>query len=363
MKRRVVLTVLAFSLVAGAIAYGVLEDAREARLVALVEAVGEAERTLAYEGTREMKGRGTVVLRVWGQGDRRGVEFVRSDGFSKSRRRHGRRHHRGPYFGRFPTFLKPGHGKWRHRIKDAELVVRNYAISHEGRETVAGRPADVYLMEPRNEERAAYRAWVDAENRFLLGFQVRRDDRVVFETRFTEISFPGTLPEDSFRESRRHGRAGWLSVATDPVPAEDLSTRAGFDVWFPAWVPAGFELRDSELVRVKVNVPERMRAFLKGLLPETPPELDVPVAHLNYTDGLAVLSVVQCASDSALWKLSRRFLPGAAKEQADGKVVAHKISDRGGAAYVMDVGETVILVSGNVSSGEIETMIRTFERK
>ena len=49
MTRRVVLTVLAFSLVAGAIAYGVIRDARESRLVALVAEVDAAERTLAYE--------------------------------------------------------------------------------------------------------------------------------------------------------------------------------------------------------------------------------------------------------------------------------------------------------------------------
>ena len=187
MKSRSIFTVLTFSLVAGAIAYGVLEDAREARLTALVAEVVEAERTLAYDGTREMmKGRGTVVLRVWGQGERTGVDFVRSDGFSRSssssRRRHGR-HRRGPYFGQFPTFLKPGHGKWKQRIKDPGLVVRNYEILSEGRETVAGRAADVFLLEPRHKGRATYRVWVDAENRFLLGFQVRRDDRAVFETR------------------------------------------------------------------------------------------------------------------------------------------------------------------------------------
>ena len=86
-----------------------------------------------------MKGRGTVVLRVWGQGERRGVEFVRSDGFKKRshHRRHGRSRHRGPYFGQFPTFLRPGHGTSRHRIKDPALVVRNYEILSEGRETVA----------------------------------------------------------------------------------------------------------------------------------------------------------------------------------------------------------------------------------
>jgi hypothetical protein len=114
---------------------------------------------------------------------------------------------------------------------------------------------------------------------------------------------------------------------------------------------------------VRFEIPESAREAMKSFLPVGLPKVDVPVAHVNYTDGMAVLSVVECPADSELWKFLRRFVPAEGPKQAGGKVVARKFADRRGAAYLMELEGTVVLVAGNVSAEEIEKIIPTFERR
>ena len=117
-------------------------------------------------------------------------------------------------------------------------------------------------------------------------------------------------------------------------------------------------MRGAEIFRVRVEIPEGMKAFL----PVGLPKVDVPVVHVNCTDGMAVLSVVECPADSELWKFLSKFVPDGAKK-IDGKVVARKFADRRGAAYLLELEGTVVLVAGNVSAEEIEKIIPTFTRR
>jgi len=44
-------------------------------------------------------------------------------------------------------------------------------------------------------------------------------------------------------------------------------------------------------------------------------------------------------------------------------VVARKFSDRGGTAYLLEHEGTVVLAAGNIAAEDIESMIRTLERR
>src|SRR5204863_9312684 len=123
-------------------------------------------------------------------------------------------------------------------------------------------------------------------------------------------------------------------------------------VWLPGALPRGFQRRSAQIIRVRVEIPESAREAIRRFLPVTVPKIDVPIVHVNYTDGLAVLSVVECPVNSELWKLIRRFVPDGAKT-TNGDVVARKFADRRGAAYLMELEDTVVLVAGNVSAQEI----------
>ena len=95
MKPRTAVTALFFALLAGAIGWGVLADARATRLEALLAQIEVAEDTLPYEGVREMGGAdGGVRLRI------RSRSHVHRTDIDDDVRRRRRRRHLGELDGR-----------------------------------------------------------------------------------------------------------------------------------------------------------------------------------------------------------------------------------------------------------------------
>jgi hypothetical protein len=359
MNRRVVLGSVLFALGAGAIAFGVLTDAREARLQSLLAEIESAEERVPHAGTRYVGGpESGVVLRVGCADGRRWVEFVEFTGVAKSAPRP--KLARIPYFGGVPVFLRPGHGQWKRRVKDYDLAFRNYDVEIAGRTTVAGRAADVIEARPRRAGRAGYRVAADAETRLPLRFEVLQGDAQVFLAEFRDVSYSVTPPARGF-EGRPWPK--WLKITPEEHSASEIAAHADYPVWVPARPPEGFELRRSEVVRVEINLPEESRRAMRAFLPFPIPDLDARVAHFDYTDGFAVVSVVECPAKSDLWALVRRFIPDYAPRRMGEKVVAQRFSERGSSAYVLELGDTVALVAGNLPPDEMESMIRTFERR
>jgi hypothetical protein len=343
-----------FVLTAGAISWGVLTDAREARLQSFLSSIEAAEETIPYVGTRLIGGADTVKLRIWSRDGHKRVEFLGIEGQARPRSAS-----RLPLVGSVPLFLRPGQGQWKRKIKDAALAVRNYEIVVRGRERVAGRDCDVIDVRPRQGGRPSYRVAADLANRFPLRYEVFAKGERVFETYFSEIQYAPTVAEWTFQEKRR---PNWLSVSQEEVAAERMTEAAGFSVLRPSYLPRGFELRGSELVRVKAELSKELREAIKPFLPIPMPKLDTTVAHFTYTDGLAAVAVVECSASSELWQHLKKLIPPAAAVPS-GKVAARKFSDRGGSAYLLETEGTVVLVAGNVDSEEIESMIRTLQRR
>jgi hypothetical protein len=361
MRARHVLTGLLFSLCAGAIAYGVLTDARATRLQTLLRDIDSAEEKVSYVGTREMVGEGTVVLRIWSREGQKHVEFL---GARMGARKPppGARAPRSPTSGAIPFFLRPGEEQWRRLLKDCDLAVRNHDVILAGQESVAGHLADRIELHPRVPGRAVYRLWADAQRRLLLRFEVRQGDQTLFEAGFKEITFAPSFPERIFEEPRR--RSGWLKVERQDLGPESIAERAGFPIWLPESVPPGFERRGSVLYRVRAEIPAPARESAKLFFPPGLGRLDSSLAHFDYTDGIAVLSVVQCAADSAFWKFVRGSLPASPPSPRAGEpVTVLRLTDRRGSAFLLELEGTVLLVAGNVPSAEIERMIRSFKRR
>lgn len=360
-KPRVAVTVLFFALCAGAIGWSVFAEARNTRLEALLSAIDAAEDAVPYEGVREMgSGEDAVQLRIASQGGHRRVEFL---GFrSGTKPAVGiRRAPKVPFFGGIPLFLRPGEGQGRKKFKDFELAVRNYDVRSAGTETVAGRAAEVIELRARHPGRPSYRIAVDLENRFPLSYRVVDGERTVFETRFQSIRFHPTFGPKAFDEPA--ARPQWIRVEREEAPVERIARTAGYGLWLPGALPAGFEPRGAELLRVRFEIPEGTREAIKSFLPMGLPSMDRPVIHLNYTDGMAVFSVVECPADSELWKFVKRFVPADGPAMSDGKVVARKFADARGSAYLLELQGTVVLVAGNVAPAELEKIIPTFERR
>lgn len=357
MKIRLPVSVAAFVLTAGAIAWGVLSDAREARLQELLTSIEAAERNIPYVGTRVLGGPEAVTLKIWSRDGQKRVDFLGVEA-KKPSKVSGPRFSLGP--GGLPVFLRPGRDQWKRKIKDPALAVRNYEIVESGRSREAGRDCVVIDVRARHPGRPSYRVLADAANRFPLRYEVLSGDRLVFETHFTEIQYHPAIPSDAFD---RRGRSNFLNVSQEEVEADRMSDAAGFAVLRPAYLPKGFELRGSELIRVKAELSRELQGTLKPFLPFPLPKLDAAVAHFTYTDGIAAVAVVECSASSELWQHLKRWIPAVSTTADAGKVVARKFSDRGGSAYLLEVEGTVVLAAGNVDADEIESMIRTLERR
>lgn len=326
--RRAAVVVPVFALLSSAIAWGVLADARAARLEALLEEIEAAETRVAYHGIREIGAGETLRLKVASSGDgRRQVEPL------------GARPRRFTPGG----LLRPGLLQWKDRVKDYHLAVRNYDIVFLGTEVVAGRTADVLEARPHYPGRPTIRVAADREHRLALRFQVRAGDVDVFRAEFTEIAFGPTEVVD------RPAPPAWVRVEKTAQAPGRLSEAAGFGIWMPARLPGGFALRGSETIRVKTELPAPM------------PAMGGTLAHLAYTDGLAVLSLVEMPASSELWAFARRFLRKG--EATAWGLVAHKVAAPGGAAYLLELEGTAVLVAGNVPAKDIEAAIESLERR
>lgn len=331
---RPALVVPLFALFSGAIAWAVLGEAREARLEALLEDIEAAETRVAYTGVREIGAGDGHVLRVSSRGDgRRHVEVLRRPGRP------------GP-----PGPLLSGFTQWKERVKDYRLAVRNYDIVALGVEKVAGRDAELYEARPRHPGRPTFRVAADRTHRLALRFEVLSEGKAHFRAEFKEIEFASEL-----RAPEATARPSWLRLEKRSLPLDRLSADAGFQVWVPARTPAGFELKTSEVVRL--DVPEQARRAL----PVPLPKLSGSLVHLAYTDGLALLAVLEVDARSELWALARRFLPAAEKSAAG--VLVHKVKGPGGWACLLEVEGSAVLVAGNVSEADIERTVESLERR
>jgi negative regulator of sigma E activity len=349
--------VAGFLFAAGAIAWGVLTDAREAALQTTLTSIEAAEEDIPYVGTRILGGTDRVKLRIWSSNGRKRVDFLGIEGTSGPPARPGGL--RLPFAPGLPLFLRPGHDQWKRKIKDAALAVRNYDVVRAGADTVAGRACEVIEVKARHEGRPSYRVAVDVENRFPLRYEVLSNGRTVFQTWFSEIEYRPALPPHALDE---RPRPNWVKVSQEEVAADRMGQAAGFSVLRPSSLPSGFELRGSELLHLSAEISKELRETVRPFLPIPVPNFSADVAHFTYTDGIAAVALVECSASSELWKHLKKFIPPAAAGTA-GSVVVRKFSDRGGAAYLLEHEGTVVLAAGNVAPEQIELMIRTLERR
>ncbi|MBI3856229.1 MAG: hypothetical protein HY293_11120, partial [Planctomycetes bacterium] len=110
MKAKLLLSVSAFLLAAGAIAWGVLTDARETRRQQFLTSIEAAEEQIPYVGIRVMGGAETVRLKVWSRDGHKRVDFLGVEGQGRPAARPSPRL---PLAAGLPVFLRPGHEQWK----------------------------------------------------------------------------------------------------------------------------------------------------------------------------------------------------------------------------------------------------------
>lgn len=159
-----------------------------------------------------------------------------------------------------------------------ERLGAHYSFEVAGHDRVAGRATTVVNILPKERNRYGYQLWVDDEFGLLLKSVIlNRSGQILEQVQFVQIKFGGDLPDNVFETEIEGAGFTWYTNAdADKAATSDVES-AG---WSVRWLPAGFQMRNHKV--------------------QTMSESNMPVSHMVYSDGLAMVSVfVEELMDSA----------------------------------------------------------------
>lgn len=148
----------------------------------------------------------------------------------------------------------------------ANSIGAHYELQDLGSAKILGRSCRLLVIKPRDALRYGHRMWVDEETGLPLKAElIGGKGRVLEQMMFTEISFPEHIDDRALRPEIDAKNFHWIRL---DAPG---SGRAGAGVrWRVGELPPGFRTVVHEL--------------------QLMPNLDEPVEHMVFTDGLATVS-------------------------------------------------------------------------
>ena len=150
-----------------------------------------------------------------------------------------------------------------------ESLISNYRFSIDGEDRIAGHNATVVGISPSAEDRYGYRLWIDHDSKLLLKSVILgRGGRTLEQVQFTQISILDDISPDRLRPEIGGDGFTWR---TDTDSAAIGAAATGDSSWQAHWLPSGFELKESKIQSMATSY--------------------MPVSHLVYSDGLAMVSV------------------------------------------------------------------------
>ncbi len=148
-----------------------------------------------------------------------------------------------------------------------EHMSTSYRLSVAGTDRVAGRDTHVVAIDPAIPDRYGYRLWLDRDTGLLLrSHVVDAGGQLLEEVMFTQIAFPEVLDDALLQPAVDSTGFSRTTRAKDPAPHA-----GGHDEWDVGWLPQGFALRDRAIGPIATS--------------------RVPVEHMVFSDGLAMVSV------------------------------------------------------------------------
>ena len=149
-----------------------------------------------------------------------------------------------------------------------EILLESYSFSLGDGDRVAGRDTVSVTVTPPSEDRYAYRLWVDKQSKLLLKSVILgRGGRILEQVQFTQIEILDEIPPAMLQPEITSVGFTWRTDEGDANP----SAQAPETAWRVHWVPHGFQMKDNNVQHMATS---RM-----------------PVEHLVYSDGLAMVSV------------------------------------------------------------------------
>jgi len=150
-----------------------------------------------------------------------------------------------------------------------ENLTANYTFEIAGTDRVAGRPTKIISVLPKEPNRYAYNLWIDTEHGLLLKSVILdRGGQALEQVQFVQIAISDDLADELFKPEIEGTGFTWHTTADSDDSAATVVETSG---WSVKWLPAGFQMRNH-----------RVQAMS---------ESDIPVSHMVYSDGLAMVSV------------------------------------------------------------------------
>lgn len=194
------------------------------------------------------------------------------------------------------------------RALDAEKLKAWYDISIVGTSRVAGRPAVILALTPRDQYRYGFELHLDKETGLpLKSLLLNEKGQLLERFQFTQLDTKD-VPKDA--DLRASGDCNPVLLKATPEPSADVVSR-----WQSDWLPPGFELTSSS---------QRQDGQTK-----------IPVSSLMYDDGLSRFSVfLEPVKDTSAVDTRTQLGPTVA--------VSRRMATTGGDVMVTVVGEIPI---------------------
>lgn len=150
-----------------------------------------------------------------------------------------------------------------------ENLAANYTFSLAGADRVAGRATSVINIAPKQANRYGYQLWIDTEHGLLLkSLILNRAGQPLEQVQFVDIKFGAQVAAELLETQIEGSGFTWHTSADPENSAAEVVETSG---WSVNWLPAGFQMRNHKVQKMS--------------------ESDMPVSHMVYSDGLAMVSV------------------------------------------------------------------------
>lgn len=153
---------------------------------------------------------------------------------------------------------------------DLDRLRANYTFKDAGKDRMAGYPARVIAILPRDALRYGYRYWIDRKSHMLLKSDLTGvDGKPIEQVMFTQLKIGSDIPASELQPSLNGDGYSWHSQMNDvrrPDPQREASTD-----WHVLHLPPGFTLSGSHHRRMH--------------------DASADAEHLVFSDGLATVSV------------------------------------------------------------------------
>ncbi len=149
-----------------------------------------------------------------------------------------------------------------------QSISQFYSFEIGGRGRVAGKEAWIVNVQPNDDYRYGYQLWIDRQSRLLLKSELKNQQGQTLEqVMFTQLDVVEDIDDALLQPSVSAEDYTWHNNSK----REPGAGAAGPGQWQATWMPAGFSM--SEHARKPMLTSE------------------LPVEHLVYTDGLAMVSI------------------------------------------------------------------------